>query len=168
MENEILRGIEFDDKNGALSYKGVRYLILRPETIMGMFKALVAEIGWEKAGDIFYRGGFEGGRASSVKFREVFGLSPHEAAEYICGMGCKIGWGKFELEEFNLEAKKLRIAVKSSPFAEQWIEAGKPVCHFLRGVVGGLGSASFDTDAPAVETSCLAAGGEDCRFVVKG
>lgn len=168
MSSQILKEMEHDDSRGALTFKGVRYLIIRPDTIMGMFKALVDTLGWEKAGEIFYGGGFEGGKASTLKFREAFNLSPYEAAEYMCRMGRQIGWGRFELETFDSDAMKLQISVKSSPFAEMWMDAGKPVCHFIRGVVGGLGEALFGVVSPAEETDCIAKGDVCCRFVAQG
>ena len=164
MENEIIRNLKHDENQGAIFYKGVRYLLIRPETIMGMFKSLAESIGLEKAGEIFYEGGYEGGKASGIKFRQVFNLSAKEAAEYICQMGNKIGWGNFTLDEFDEKNKSLTITVKSSPFAEQMPGSGEAVCHFLRGVIGGLGSASFDSEAQAEEISCTSKGDEVCRF----
>ena len=168
MENEIIRDLQHDENQGAIFYKGVRYLIIRPETVMGMFKSLAEFVGWEKAGEIFYNGGFEGGKASSMKFRQVFNLSAREAAEYICQMGNKIGWGNFKLDEFDEEKKNLTITVKSSPFSEQMPGSGKAVCHFLRGVMGGLGSASFDSDKQAEEFLCVSKGDDVCRFKYQG
>ena len=168
MENEIIRDLQHDADSGAIFFKNVRYLIIRPETVMGMFKSLGDSVGWDKAGDIFYNGGYEGGKASSLKFREVFNLSAREAADYICGMGNKIGWGNFILDEFDEENKRLMITVKSSPFAEQMPASGRAVCHFLRGVIGGLGSASFDSENQAEEISCTSRGDDICRFRFQG
>ncbi len=168
MTNEILQGMEYDELSGALIFKGVRYFILRPETVMGMFKALVETVGWEKSGEIFYKGGYEGGRASTLKFRDNLGLSPREAAEFMCKMGGQIGWGKFELEVFDSQSKSIQVVVKNSPFAEAWLDAGRPVCHFIRGVVGGIGGALFETAVPAQEKACLAQGDDVCRFTLQG
>ena len=168
MKNEFISALEFDEHNGALTFKGVRYFILRPETVMGMFKSLVDALGWEKGGEIFYKGGFEGGGASSTRFQEVFDFAPHGAAEYMCDMAAEIGWGRFKLEAFDAEKKIVQVTVKGSPFAEQWLSAGKPVCHFIRGIIGGMANALTDASSTAEEIACIAKGDDVCRFVVRG
>ena len=47
MTNEILENLDYADDGGALLYKGVRYLLIRPETISEIQKALIEEIGAE-------------------------------------------------------------------------------------------------------------------------
>jgi hypothetical protein len=39
-ENSILNELVYDQASGALRYKGVRYLLIRPETISGFQKAM--------------------------------------------------------------------------------------------------------------------------------
>ena len=40
------------------------------------------------------------------------------------------------------------------------------VCHLIRGVLGGLGNVLFEAAVEARETTCLAAGGDVCRFEI--
>ena len=44
-ENPILDELVYDSSSGALNYKGVRYLMIRPETIAGLQRALTASGG---------------------------------------------------------------------------------------------------------------------------
>ena len=59
MENQILKDIHFNSGKGGLFYKEVRYLLIRPETLVTFQKAIEKELG-EKASQILYRSGFQG------------------------------------------------------------------------------------------------------------
>ena len=63
-ENTILKQLEYAPETGSLSFKGVRYLLMRPETISGLQIEMEQLIG-EKTREVFYQGGFRGGYLSS-------------------------------------------------------------------------------------------------------
>ena len=166
MENPILEALEFNEENGAISFKGVRYLLLRPETLVEFQKGLEERLG-EEAQEILYRGGFSGGRLSTEKYRETFGYGDEGILQFMVTMGGQIGWGNFTLEEFSLEAKRLIVTVTGSPFAVAYGKSKGPVCHMIRGVMAGMGYALFGEDVAAVELHCLAKGDEVCRFLIE-
>ena len=114
MDNEILRELHFDKETGGLFYQEVRYLLIRPETLMAFQKAIEKEMG-EKASQIFYQSGFEGGSLSSKKYQEAFGFSDTQIIHFMIEMGSQIGWGKFELERFD--PSEHIIIVKGLPFS---------------------------------------------------
>ncbi len=165
MTNEILTGLEYSEQEGALSYKGVRYLLIRPETVMGVFRALAVELPKE-AGEIFYMGGFAGGKLSAEKYREVFGLSDREIVEFMMRMGGQLGWGRFELMSLDADKKNLQVAVHNSPYAQGHGPSELPVCHFIRGVLAGLAEGVFGGPVESRETSCLAVNPGPCRFQI--
>lgn len=166
MGNPILEALEFDEEKGALSFKGVRYLLIRPETLVEFQKGLEERLG-EEAQEILYRGGFSGGHLSTKKYREAFGYKDEEIVRLMMTMGGQIGWGNFTLEEFSLEAKRLIVTVTGSPFAVAYGKSKGPVCHMIRGVMAGMGYALFGEDVAAVELHCLAKGDELCRFLIE-
>jgi predicted hydrocarbon binding protein len=172
-DNTILSELNYHPSEGALRFKGVRYLLIRPETLASIQAALETEIGAELAGEILYAGGFTGGRLSGRKYKESFGLSDREAVEFMCRMGGEIGWGHFRLVELDAQAKRLVVEVDSSPFAEayrlsstvgQRFPAG--ICHLIRGVLGGLGEGIFGVPVHAHETQCLVNRNPYCQFEV--
>jgi predicted hydrocarbon binding protein len=165
MENQILNELIFNSEKGGLFYKEVRYLLVRPETLAAFQKAAEKEIG-EKASQILYQSGYEGGNLSSIRYREVFGFSDEEIIRFMVDMGPQIGWGRFELERFDGNNKVLIIKVYHSPFAEGYGSSSKPVCHMIRGVLGGMGSLVFRKEIESKEVSCLAKGDEYCRFEI--
>jgi len=167
MGNKILNKIKFNPEEGGLFYRDVRYLLVRPETLAAFQKATEKEIG-EKASNILYQSGFQGGALSSKRYREVSGFSDKEIIRFMVEMGPQIGWGRFELERFDGNKKVLIVKVYHSPFAEGYGPSSKPVCHMIRGVLGGMGSLVFKKEIESKEVSCLAKGDEYCRFEVIG
>lgn len=166
MDNEILQGLEWDPEGGRLTFNQVRYLLIRPETLVDFQKAVEAALG-EGAGKLIYAGGFTGGSLSSRRYRAIFGYSDEEIVGFMCRMGGQIGWGYFELVELDPEAGRLVVQVQNSPFAEAYGAADHSVCHLIRGVLGGLGAGIFDSEVETVETHCIAKGDLSCRFTVQ-
>jgi predicted hydrocarbon binding protein len=163
--NEILNNITFDPEKGAIHFKGVRYLIIRPETIMEMFTNLYNTVG-ETAVEAFYQGGFTGGKLSSTRFKNDMGFDDRQIIDFMANMGTQIGWGNFDVVEFDPENQKLIVEVQSSPFAEAASPSSKPVCHFIRGVLAGMCTGLFRKEVESVEETCLATGAQSCRFVI--
>lgn len=165
MENQVLKELIFNPEKGGLFYNEVRYLLLRPESLAAFQRAIEKETG-EKASEILYQSGYEGGTLSSKRYREVFGFSDEEIVRFMVEMGSQIGWGKFELETFDGNQKVLVVKVYHSPFAEGYGPSSKPVCHMIRGVLGGMASTIFGKEMESKEVSCLAKGDEYCRFKI--
>ena len=164
--NEVLEGMEYEEESGALTYKGVRYLLIRPETVMEMYKALAEEFP-EEAAESFYKGGFAGGSFSAKRYQELFGLSGKEAIDFMLKMGGQLGWGRFELISFQPEEGELKVAVHNSAYAQAHGPSDRPVCHFIRGVLAGLAEGVFARPVVAEETTCLAVGIGPCIFEVR-
>lgn len=164
-ENKILKELNHNPGEGALRYKGIRYLLIRPETLIGLQKAVERETGTPQF-DALYEGGFAGGFLSSKNYQEMHGYTDREVLDFMTSMGGEIGWGRFQVEQYDPEAEILEISVASSPFAEAYGEAEHPVCHLLRGIVAGIGSALLKTECGAIETACSAMGDDKCRFIL--
>jgi len=163
MENEVLKDLSFDPGKGALFFKEVRYLLIRPETLIAFQKAMEKETG-EKASELLFQSGFHGGSLSSKKYREVLSLPDEEIVHFMSNMGTQIGWGRFELERFDPAQKVLAIRVHHSPFAIAYGVSPSAVCHFIRGVLSGMATVLFDQESKVSEPECLAKGDEYCSF----
>ncbi len=165
-ENPIIDGLSHDQSSGSLLYKGVRYLLIRPETITGFQKAVTESFGQE-AGEKLFAGGFTGGSLSSKKYRELHHFTDHEIVEFMMNMGNKIGWGCFNLEQYNPEKKYLCVSVTNSPFAESYGKSSVGVCHLIRGVLAGMASVVFNASCTSTEIECIAKGDPKCLFIVE-
>jgi len=165
MNNEILKELNFVQEKGGLFYKEARYLLIRPETLAAFQKAIEKELGG-KANQILFESGFAGGVLSSKRYQEVFSFSDEEIVRFMMNMGSQIGWGRFELEKFDPNQRNLFVKVFHSPFAEAYGTSSSGVCHFIRGVMGGMASTVFQKTVISKELSCLSKGDLFCRFEI--
>ncbi len=154
--NTVLVDLKADGRGG-LSYRGSRYLLVRPETIVALQKAVEEALG-ERAAACFVTGGRAGG-GSALRALEGSG---QQVVERLLTMGGEIGWGEFTLE--RLAPDQLVVTVKNSPVAYAYGAAPGPVCHLTRGVLERLAEVAFGRPAVATETACAAAGAPVCRF----
>lgn len=165
MKNEIVEAIEFDPARGALSYNGVRYLLVRPEPLAAIYRGIQA-LG-ASAVEVFYGAGYEGGVKSGTYYRDLFSQTAEQAVGFMARMGGQIGWGAMTLRGLDLERREFALEVVGSPFAEALRPAPEPVCHLVRGVFGGLAEGLLGWTAVARETSCVAMGASRCLFLVQ-
>jgi predicted hydrocarbon binding protein len=167
MANSILDNLEYDEGRGTVTFKGVRYILIRPDTLVDFQKAVEAELG-DRTARMMMSGGYTGGSRSSQRYKEFFDYSDEEIVAFMCSMGREIGWGDFSVEEFDQQGRRLVVLVRNSAFAEAYGSAQQGVCHMIRGVMAGMAAGIFGTDVRSEETHCRAKGDELCRFVIVG
>jgi predicted hydrocarbon binding protein len=146
-----------NDGAGGLRLHGDRYLLIRPETLAALHKAVEAALGARAAECLA-----AGGRAGGVRATAALEGAPEERARRLAAMGGVIGWGQFTVE--RLAADALVVTVRRSPFAEAYGPSSRPVCHLIRGVLESLAALTLDRPAEVIETACAAMGGPECRF----
>ncbi len=151
---------------GRLTLKGNRYLLIRPETVVGFQKAVEAEVGIEECARMMLAGGRAGGSASSRSYREMLSCGKEDIVDFMCEMGCELGWGDFQLHLLDLGTKQLVVDVADSAFAEAYGPSPTGVCHLIRGVLEGLGASVFEGETRSLETACRARGDKICRFEI--
>lgn len=146
-----------NDGAGAVTLNGARYLLIRPETLAALQKAMERALGPRAAECLL-----EGGRAGGARATAALDGTGHERARKLAAMGGVIGWGAFTLE--RLTADGLVVTVRRSPFAEAYGPSPTPVCHLTRGVLESLATAVLGRAAVVAETGCTATGADECRF----
>ena len=166
-ENSIIDQLVYDPDAGRLAYRDIRYVIIRPETIVGFQKAIETH-SREGAREALFQGGFQGGYLSAKKFKKMQNLSDTETIGFMMTMGAEIGWGHFELIEYDFEKLKLNVRVENSAFAEAYGDATEGVCHLINGVLSGLATVLFGRNCMGAETECLAKGNTHCIFHISG
>lgn len=154
--NRVLSELR-DDGDGGLSFRGSRYLLVRPATLAALQKAVEAALGARAVACLV-----EGGRAGGASALSSLGATAAEAVERLLAMGGEIGWGTFVLE--RLAPGELVVTVANSPFAAAYGPAPGPVCHLTRGVLERLAELVLGGPAAVGETACAAAGAPRCRF----
>ncbi len=157
----VVDSLVWDRDAGVITYNGVRYLLIRPETLAAWQEGMERED--PGAGEAIFSGGLAGGRLSGRGFARQMGLTQQQMLEFMAEMGNQIGWGRFVLED--LSDGKLTLQVHNSPFAAYHGPAEHGVCHLIRGVFAGVAEAVFDGPVTAGEEQCLSKGDPYCRFV---
>ena len=145
------------DGRGGLTLGGGRYLLIRPETLVAMQKAVQQLVG-ERAGACIAAGGRAGGARAAASLDGT----AEERVRRLLRVGGEIGWGEFSLE--RLTPTDLAVVVRRSPIAEAYGPSATPVCHLIRGVLESLAAAVLGRPYEVVETECVAAGAKLCRF----
>ena len=161
--NSIIDQLVYDASSGALTYRDVRYVVIRPETIVG-FQKTIEKHSLNSAREALFQGGYQGGYLSAAKFKEQQNLSDTETIKFMMTMGAEIGWGHFKLLEYDLENRKLQVRVENSAFAQAYGDASEGVCHLINGVLSGLAAVLFGENCKGSEIECLAKGDRHCVF----
>jgi predicted hydrocarbon binding protein len=135
------------------------YILIRPETLVALQKAVEAALGPAAAECVAAGGRAGGGRATAT----LRGAADAQV-ERLLAQGDAIGWGHFRLE--HLTPRSLAVTVAGSPFARAYGGARAPVCHLTRGVLEALAARVLERpDRVSVsETACVATGAARCRF----
>src|SRR5262245_2041533 len=133
--------------SGRLLHGGARFLLIRPETLIGLQRALEARLGAEAAEVLVAGGRSGGGRATAALDGDA-----RQRVEALLRMGGEIGWGRFVLE--RLTDRELVVTVHDSPFVEAHGPAERPVCHLTRGVLLALAETVFAPPVSVRESAC--------------
>ena len=133
------------------------YILIRPETLTALQKAVEAALG-PAAGECVAAGG----RAGGARATAALGGAAQERVERLLAQGAAIGWGNFRLE--RLTPTSLAVSVADSPFARAYGAASAPVCHLTRGVLDALANRVLERRVRVTETACAAVGAVRCRF----
>ncbi|WP_300456057.1 response regulator [Desulfobacula sp.] len=164
-ENSILNTLKYDKNTGALTYKDIRYLLIRPETIHEFQVEMEKSLG-VKTKEIFYKAGFKGGYLSAKKYKEVFNFSDRQIIDFMLEMGTEIGWGRFSLNDFNEEKGILKICVDNSPFILPGKKTEQSASYLVMGVIGGLASVIFDQHCPYSKVKYISQDLDKSMFIV--
>jgi predicted hydrocarbon binding protein len=133
------------------------YILIRPETLIGLQKAVEAALGARAEACLV-----AGGRAGGARALAETGGTAEARVARVLAAGREIGWGDFALE--RLTPFELVVTVADSPLARAYGPASAPVCHLTRGVLHTLAASVLGPSATVEETACVAAGGARCRF----
>ncbi len=144
-----------------------RYLVLRPDSLMGALRSLDAatrDIVFDALADSLQRHGGDSLRAYAA---QVNG-DPQALIDATVDAACDLGWGEWLVQR---EDGALDVVVRHSPFVAGWVAAAgetgehaPAVCAPIRGMLAALAEALGDPAPLVHELSCAAQGHDQCRF----
>jgi predicted hydrocarbon binding protein len=139
----------------------IRYLRLRADTLMGMFRRLPPPER-ARALEAFARSTAEAGGDSA---RRYFATARGDRAALlatIANTAAELGWGTWRFTDHG--ASRLALEVTNSPFAAGYGPADTVVCAPIAGMLQAVAALVVGSECEARETECSARGAARCRF----
>jgi V4R domain len=159
--------LRHDAGNGTWSDGPRRYLLLRPDSLMGALRSLdsaTRETVFDALAQSLQRHGGDSLRAYAV---QVNGEANALIAAAI-DAACDLGWGEWSVQQ---DDGGLDVVVRHSPFVSGWVAAAgevgaqaPAVCAPIRGMLAALAQTLGMADAQVHELACAAQGHASCRF----
>ena len=137
-----------------------RYLLLRPEALMGILRRLDPPARL-LALEAFAASVLEMGADSARAYQAMGGGSGEALAQTVADSAPDLGWGRWQ---FRFAPGTVLLDVADSPFAAGFGPAPHAVCHPIRGMLAAVAGLVFHTAAMAQEVECAAMGAALCRF----
>ena len=155
--------LHFDAAAGRIDDGPRRYLLMRPDVLMGMF-ARLAPPERERASEAIAASIAEHGADSLRAYAARLGTIDDRLLQATAEAAADLGWGRWRLE---VDGGGLVLEVAGSPFAEGAGRSEAPVCAPVRGMLGALAALRLGRPMRARELACRACGAECCRFVAE-
>ncbi len=149
----------WDATRGEILDQTRRYMLIRPDALMGVFRRLPPDA-LDEALQALEASIFEQGSDSARAYRAMGGEGA-TLAHVVAETAPQLGWG---LWRFDVAPDHLRLEVRNSPFAAGFGPADRPVCHAITGMVRAVASLVFERPAVAREVACAATGAPTCLF----
>ncbi len=145
---------------GAIFDGNIRYVMIRPDVLMGTARQL------GQGGADFLaaleESAFQNAQASFATYRESDRFGEEDFLASACGVANKLGWGLWSASE-ELNGTRV-VRVDNSPFAEGYGTSGHPVCAPIKGVLRAIALIGYGQSAIVQETACVAQGAQQCSF----
>jgi len=157
---DFRRRLRFDLARGELRDGDTRYVMLREDSLMGLFKRL-PDRARANAFKAFAASVTEHGARSAARYR-ARNRNAGELLATITATAPQLGWGVWRFS--RTETGELHLEVTNSPFAHGYGASSVAVCAPIAGMLGAVASILFDAPVLAQEHLCASAGGDICRF----
>lgn len=154
--------LEWDLEAGEIRDGSVRYLLIRPDTLMGLFALLDAPsraAALKALADSTVRYGSK----SAEHYQRMGAAEPDRLITVIEGTAPQLGWGRWRFKRTG--ERSFELQVSNSPFAAGFGRAEAPVCAGIAGMFTAVLGLVLGPRAEAREVECAAMGAERCRFL---
>lgn len=164
MKRPFRERLDFDRDSGQVLDESRRYMLMRPEALMGMFRRL-NDGTRQRALEALAASVIEMGGDSARAYKAHGGGDVDALLSTVADTAPDLGWGAWS---FARGSDSIELTVRNSPFAAGYGSASQPVCHAIAGMATAVGRMMLDSDdVVARETECVACGAPACRFEVR-
>jgi predicted hydrocarbon binding protein len=152
----------FDPERGEYRDGDIRYMMIRPDALMGMIAEL-PEAMRPLALEAFARSIRSAGGRSARSYQAAGAADAAALLRVIQETAPQLGWGRWQLQR---TVDGLALTVENSPFAAGAGPGAHPVCAPIRGMLAAVGELVMGETVTVVETACAATGAPCCRFAI--
>jgi predicted hydrocarbon binding protein len=156
----LAQRLAFDAGRGEILDQGRRYLMLRPDVLMGMVRRLEPAIRGNVL-EAFAASVAQHGKESVRAYLDQLDGEPARLLDAVQDAAADLGWGRWRFER---RPASLALRVVNSPFAAGFGAAAHPVCAPIRGMLQAVAEIVLATDIIVLESACAAAGAGTCTF----
>jgi predicted hydrocarbon binding protein len=160
----LAQRLQFDSVRGEVRDQDRRYLMMRPDVLMGMLRRLD-----DGARDValaaFADSTAEHGKRSIMAYMESLAGDSGALLDLIYQTSPALGWGRWDFERVD---GGLVLNVFNSPFAAGYGTATRPVCAPIAGMFRTVAEIVLERPVQVEETACAAMQRHvTCRFVAR-
>jgi len=152
----------FDPARGEYRDGDIRYMMIRPDALMGMIAELPEHMRVH-AMDAFARSIRRFGGRSARAYRDAGAAEASALLHVIEETAPQLGWGRWRIAA---DADGFVVTVENSPFAAGAGPSTHAVCAPILGMLAAVGEMTHAAVSVA-ETACAAMGAPSCRFEVR-
>jgi predicted hydrocarbon binding protein len=152
--------LQWNADDGAIRDGLRRYLMMRPDVLMGMLRRLPPQARAQAMAAFADAVADHGADSIRAYFRQV-GEDPSALLAATVGAAADLGWGAWRFEPGR---DRLGLAVAASPFAEGFGAADAPACAPIAGLLRAVATVSTGIDCEVRELRCAACGAPRCEF----
>ncbi len=160
--------MDSDPQAGRLVVFDHRYVLTRPETLVNIQKQLEQTVGQSTKGFLYLAGEKSAKDGLHLVERLTEGIDRKamnsDGLKRITDVLALLGWGRAEVTEFDVEARRYSLALSNSPIADVYGPSKKPVCHLVAGFLAGIGVDLLGQQLLCEEVACKAQGKPRCEF----
>jgi hypothetical protein len=147
---------------GEISRGGIRYLLMRPDVLMGVARELPPEVPPDVFLKALEKSAFVNGKHSFERYRDEGRFEGSDALESTCNIAASLGWGEWAVQE-QPDGTRL-VVVRNSPFAAGFGASTLTVCAPIVGILEALMLVFHGPAGQVEETACCSQGADVCRF----
>lgn len=152
-----------DEGRGEWRDGNARYLLIRSDSLMGMFHRL-PPVARRDALSALAASVAEAGGHSAARYRAV-DANDEALLRRVGEVAPRLGWGLWTFE--RPAPDELRLEVANSPFAAAFGKSAEPVCAPILGMLSALAGMAMGGPVTTEEISCATSAGGPCRFVAR-
>jgi predicted hydrocarbon binding protein len=151
----------FDHEAGEIRDADRRYMLMRPDVLMGALARLDAPDLARVLQALADSAAENGGKSVHAYFTDA-SPTDEQFFEIIRSTAAALGWGQWAFESAT---GSVRLTVHNSPFAAGFGSCAQPVCAPISGVLRSVVESVVHGPVLVTETACAAQGAAACRFV---